>query len=300
MTERAVTTALRSCLRAAPALVALACLLSGCGEQAEEPAAPAAAPAAEGSSAAGTAESTSSAARPARAVVSDELPYGEVGTQLVYGHFAFPSDMVEPLPAVVLVHEWWGLNDTVRAKADRLAAQGYIVLAVDLFAGRTTTDVQLARKLMRQVVNDQDATGENIRQAIGFVKDTAGAPSVAVMGWGLGGGWALNAAMLFPDSIDASIIYYGQVSDDPDRLSVVNAPVLGFFGEADRGVPVDGVRAFESVLDSLGKSQEIIVYPGGRHGFANPEANGYDERLAERAWERTLGFLAETLYSDDS
>ena len=299
MTECAATIAPRRCLRAAPALVALACLLSACAERPAEPEAPAA-PADGTAPAADSAGSAPSAARPARAVVSDELPYGEVDATLVYGHFAFPSDMVEPLPAVVLVHEWWGLNDTVRAKADRLAAQGYIVLAVDLFAGRTTTDVKVARNYMLQVVNDQDATDENIRQAIAFVKDTAGAPNVAVLGWGLGGARALSAAMLFPDTIDASIIYYGPVSVDPDKLADVNVPVLGFFGEADPVVPVAGVRAFESVLGDLGKPSEIVVYPEGRHGFANPEASGYDEGLAERAWERTLGFLAETLYSDES
>lgn len=280
-------------------MAVLSILLAACAERAEE--APAATPAADTPpSPAAEARAADSAARPERAVVSDRLPYGEVGTELVYGHFVFPSDMVEPLPAVVLVHEWWGLNDTVRAEADRLAAQGYIVLAVDLFAGKTTNDIQVARNYMLQVVNDQDAAGDNIRQAIDFVKVTAGAPNVAVMGWGLGGSWALNAAMLFPESVDASIIYYGQVSDDPDRLDAVDAPVLGFFGEDDRGVPVDGVRAFESVLTSLGKTQEIVVYPGVRHGFANPEGRGYDAGVAERAWERTLGFLAETLYSDDS
>ena len=115
---------------------------------------------------------------------------------------------------------------------------------------------------------------------------------------GLGGSWALNAALLFPDSIDASIIYYGQVSDDPDRLSAINTPILGFFGEEDRAVPVSEVRAFEAALVDLGKAAEIVVYPGARHGFASPEGHGYDAGVTDRAWERTLGFLAETLYSD--
>ena len=243
MSDRAVTSKPGYRTRAASGLVLAACLLAACADRAEETAAPNDTPAVDPASV--SAEPAPSAERPGRAVVSDQLPYGEVGTDLVYGHFVFPSDMVEPLPAVVLVHEWWGLNDIVRAEAERLAAQGYIVLAADLFAGNTTTDVQVARNYMLQVVNDQDSTSENIRQAIEFVKETAGAPSVAVMGWGLGGSWALNAAMLFPDSVDASVIYYGQVSDDPDRLAAVAAPVLGFFGEADSGVPVNDVRAFE-------------------------------------------------------
>ena len=235
-----------------------------------------------------------------RTVVSDRIPYGEVDSELVYGYFVFPSEMVEPLPAVILVHEWWGLTDTVRAEADRLAAQGYIVLAVDLFAGETTSEIATAREYMTRAVDESEATGENIRQAIDFIRATAGAPTLGVWGWGLGGGWALNAAMLFPGDIDATIIFYGDVSDDVDQLAQIDAPILGFFGENDRGVMVRDVREFESELELLGKDREITIYPGAGHGFANPQGRNYNPALADRTWERSLGFLAEKLYSDDS
>jgi carboxymethylenebutenolidase len=150
---------------------------------------------------------------PARPVVSERLPYAEVDDELVYGHFVFPADMVDPLPAVIVIHEWWGLNDNVRAMADRLAGEGYIVLAVDLFGGKSTTSRELARQQMLQVVENAAAANENIRQAFEFLSATAGAPRVGSLGWCFGGGWSLNTAMLFPEDLDAAVIYYGQVTD---------------------------------------------------------------------------------------
>ncbi|MEO1244695.1 MAG: dienelactone hydrolase family protein [Pseudomonadota bacterium] len=230
-----------------------------------------------------------------RAVVSDILPYAEVSEELVYGHFAFPSDMIEPLPAVILIHEWWGLDDTVKAAADRLAAEGYIVLAVDLFAGQTTDQLGVARELMLGLVENQELASANIRQAVDFVADTAGAPAIATLGWGLGGSWSLNAAMLVSDELDAAVIYYGQVSDEQSRLAPISVPILGFFGGNDRGVAVDDVRAFEEVMSSMDKDIDIVIYPDLGHGFANPANRNYDAELAERAWLRMLEFLADTL-----
>ena len=235
-----------------------------------------------------------------RAVVSDTLPYAEVNEELVYGHFAFPSDMIEPLPAVIVIHEWWGLDDTVRAAADRLAAQGYIVLALDLFAGQTADDVSVARSLMLEVVEDQASATENVEQALAFVVETAGAPGVATLGWGLGGSWALNVAILAADDLDAAVLFYGQVSDEPERLEPISAPLLGFFGEEDRGVSAADVRAFESAMEGLGKRAEITIVPGAGHGFANPESRNYDPELASETWLRALEFLAAELPSSGS
>ncbi len=245
-------------------------------------------------------EPTASPVAPARegaqrAVVSDILPYAEVDEELVYGHFVFPSDMIEPLPAIILIHEWWGLDNNVKSAADRLAAEGYIVLAVDLFAGRTADDVVDARTLMLEVVENQALASANIQQAVGFVADTAGAPTVAAMGWGLGGSWALNAAMLVPDDLDAAVTFYGQVSDDADRLEAVSVPMLGFFAENDRGVAAADARAFGEVMTSLGKDVEIVIYPDAGHGFANPDSHNYNAELAEQSWRQTLEFFSTSL-----
>lgn len=228
---------------------------------------------------------------PGRAVITERLPYAEVGEELVYGHFVFPADMVEPLPAVIVIHEWWGLNDGVEAMADRIAAEGYIVLAIDLFGGNVASTPAEARNLMLKVVESPEPANENLRQAFSFVRDTAGAPRIASLGWCFGGGWSLNAALLIPDELDAAVIYYGQVTDDEERLQALQAPLLGIFAADDRGIPVESVREFESALEHLRKDFEIRVFDGVGHAFANPTGNNYNAKAAEEAWAITTEFL---------
>jgi carboxymethylenebutenolidase len=235
--------------------------------------------------------SAAAAMAPQRAVVSETLPYAEVDDQLVRGYFVFPADMVDPLPAIIVIHEWWGLNDGVRAMADRLAGEGYIVLAVDLYNGQTADSAAEARKLMLAVVENPDSANSNIRQAYDWLKTTAGAPRIGSLGWCFGGGWSLNTALLFPDDLDAAVIYYGQVTDDPARLEPLNVPILGLFGADDRGISVESVKAFAEVMKSLGKNAEIEIYPNVGHAFANPTGNNYNPVVAEAAWQRTLNFL---------
>lgn len=232
---------------------------------------------------------------PAKPVVAEMLPYAEVDEQLVYGYFAFPADMVDPLPGVIVIHERWGLDDGVRALAERIAGQGYVVLAVDLYGGETATDIAGARELMVNVVENAELTNENIRQAYQFLIDSGEAPKIASLGWSFGGGWALNAAMLLPEDLDAAVIYYGQVTDNEERLAPVTAPILGLFGENDRGVPADTVRSFESALEKLGKEYEIEIYAGVGHAFADPEASNYNLEKAELAWVRVVEFLNQHL-----
>jgi carboxymethylenebutenolidase len=232
---------------------------------------------------------------PQRAVVSERLPYAEVDDELVYGHFVFPSDMIEPLPAIVVIHEWWGLNDNVRAMADRLAGEGYIVLAVDLFGGDIANRPEVARQLMLSVVENPKSAAENIRQAYAFVNTTAGAPRIASLGWCFGGGWSLNTALLFPDELDAAVIYYGQVTADEEKLQPIDVPILGLFGAEDRGISVESVQAFEAALERLRKNHEIHIYPGAGHAFANPTGTNYNAKVADDAWKRTLEFLGQNL-----
>jgi carboxymethylenebutenolidase len=249
---------------------------------------------------AATPDDTASIA-PARAVVADEkLAYAEVGEELSYGHFVIPADMVEPFPAILVIHEWWGLNESVRAMADRLAGQGYIVLAVDLFGGETATTPADARELMLDVVENPDVATENIQQAYKFLKDTAGAPRIASLGWDFGGGWSLNAALLFPDELNAAVIYYGQVTDNEANLRRLNVPILGIFGNEDKAIPVKSVKSFEQALINLEKNYDIEIYPGVGHAFANPTGRNYNAEAAGKAWEKTVAFLDRHLtVSDD-
>ncbi len=237
---------------------------------------------------------------PARAVVSDpRMPYAEIGDELVYGYFSAPSDVFEPLPAIIVIHEWWGLNDNVRAMADRLAGEGYMVLAVDLYAGKTAESPEAARQLMLQAVEDPESANQNIRSAYEFLEN-AGAPRIGSLGWCFGGGWSLNTAVLFPDELDAAVIYYGRVTDDEERLRPVNAPILGLFGEADQGIPVDTVHAFRDTLERLRKDYEVYIYPGADHAFANPTGRNYNAEAATDAWDKTVDFLGRHLAAGGS
>ena len=283
----------------------LLCLVAGCGRSEPEPAAQEQAAAVENVEAMArehaddTAEPSEAAqVEPQREVTAERLAYAEVADELVYGHFAFPSDMIEPLPAIIMIHEWWGLNDNIRAMAERLAAEGYIVLAVDLFGGDVATDPAAARQLMLRAVENRDSVASNIEQAYAFVSETAGAPRVASLGWCFGGGWSLNTAMLFPEDLDAAVIYYGRVTDDETSLSPLQVPILGLFGSEDRGIKLDYVRRFEAALDRLGKDSVIHVYEGAGHAFANPSGNNFNAEYATDAWNRTLDFLREHLAAE--
>ena len=280
-------------------LVAFALLLSACEPQSGEPEPAAPSDATAAGRAPPAANESGSPAAPAdeRPVDAETLPYADVEEQLAYGYFAFPSDMVEPLPAILLVHDWWGLDDDMRAAANRLAAAGYIVLAVDLYGGETAADAAAARAKTIGVFENADAVAENIRQAIDFV-EVAGAPAVAIIGWGFGGGFALDTALEFPDHIDAVVVFYGQVPGSADRLATLDAPVLGLFGGADSSITRESVEAFAAATHRLGKPADIEIYADAGQGFADIRRRAYDAALAARAWQRMLEFLATHLVVD--
>jgi carboxymethylenebutenolidase len=234
----------------------------------------------------------------ARPVDAETLPYADVNESLVYGYFAFPSDMVEPLPAMLLVHDLWGLDEEMRKSANRIAAAGYIVLAVDLYAGETYADAALARQKAIAIVENPKSIEENIGQALDFV-DVAGAPSVGVAGWGFGGSYALNAGLRFADRIDAVVVFYGQVSSDADRLAALEAPVLGLFGAKDSTVTPESALAFDAAMNRLRKAAEVEIYPDAGHAFADPRRSQFDAEIAAAALTRMLDFLADALAVDE-
>lgn len=283
------------------ALALLALLLGACDSE----------QAGTGASAASTNGTSMSGARTARQassaqsgdsgiVISQLMAYTEIDDELVYGYFSSPADMFEPLPAVIMIHEWWGLNDNIRAMADLLAAEGYIVFAVDLFGGKTATSPAGARALMVELIEDPEPAKKNLRAAFDFVSNTAGAPRVATIGWRFGGQWSLNAAQLLLEDLDACVIYYGQVTADEDKLRSISAPILGLFAADDRSIKVESVQAFDKALQHLRKNYEIKIYPGVSGGFANLTNANFDDTAAADAWLRTLQFLELHLSIDDS
>ena len=151
---------------------------------------------------------------------------------------------------------------------------------------------------MLAVVEDPASANENIRGAFEFVSETAGAPRVGAIGWRFGGTWALNTALLFPEDLDAAIVYYAQVTGDEDKLRPVNTPILGLFAADDINVKANEVEAFGSALEALRKEYDIHVYAGVGQRFASESASTYDATAASDAWNRTLEFFGRHLAGD--
>ena len=211
-------------------------------------------------------------------------------------YLSLPKKGKPPFPAVVVIHEWWGLNQHIKYWCDRLAADGYAALAVDLYGGKVATTRDDAMKQMRSV--DADAAKKTLLSAYEFLADDkrVRAKKRGCVGWCFGGGWSLQLAMAAPD-LDAAVIYYGRLVNDPDQLKTIRAPVLGVFGNQDRGIPPAAVDAFEEGLKEAGVKQEILRYDA-QHAFANPSSGRYDEKSAEDAWERVRKFFAAKLKKD--
>jgi len=233
-----------------------------------------------------------------RSVVAETLAYAEVNNALVKGHFVFPEDMVDALPAVLLIHEWWGLDDRMRTMADRLAGEGFIVLAVDLYSGKVASTPNDARTLMLEVVENPAHATENIAKALDWIFTTTGATDVATVGYGFGGGWALNAALNWPEKLDAVVVLYGQVSTDEQSLGNLNMPLLGLFGAEDSAVPVETVEEFKRALQRLRKDFDIEIYPGVKGGFASPGNRNFNPATAAESWLRVTTFLHEKLVDE--
>lgn len=229
-----------------------------------------------------------------------ELKEGEapklVGKDLKLGEGKAYLSMPEgkgPFPGVVVIHEWWGLNAHVKHWADRLAADGYAALAVDMYGGEVAKTRDDAMRLMQSV--DEKAGTAVIADALQFLKTHQGikADRLAAIGWCFGGGWSLRAALRFGD-LDAAVVYYGRLKTDPAQLKAIKASVLGVFGNQDRGIPPATVDSFEKGLKAAGVAHTIHRYDAN-HAFANPSSARYDARSASDAWSKVRAFLAQRL-----
>lgn len=215
------------------------------------------------------------------------------GSEAVSAYLVKPEG-AGPFPAVVVIHEWWGLNDQVREEARELAGEGYVALAVDLYRGRVATTSDEAHELSRGL--PEDRARRDLLAAFAYLaarKDVR-AKSIGSIGWCMGGGYSLQLALAEP-RLAAAVIYYGRLAADEATLAKLRAPVLGLFGEDDRGIPAASVREFEAALKKLGKPASIHLYAGAGHAFANETRPSYRKEAAEDAWAKTLAFFAENL-----
>ncbi len=187
------------------------------------------------------------------------------GDEEIKGFLAEPEGN-GPFPAIVVIQEWWGLTDWIKDNAKRLAAQGYVTLAPDLYRGKVAEDMQTASVLRKGMPNDRAL--RDLKGAVDTLvaKGNVNKERIGSIGWCMGGQYSLQLA-LHDNRIKACTMCYGAVVTDPDMLKPLNATVLGIFGKQDRGIPPEQVEKFEAALKNAGKNIEAIKEFDAGHGF---------------------------------
>ncbi len=213
---------------------------------------------------------------------------------LVYPELANNTQQQQLMPAVIIIHEWWGLNEHIKNQADILAKEGYVVLAVDLYQGEVATTPDRSRELASSVRNNPASAIDNLQSAVNYVKslEMVDGSRIASLGWCFGGDWSLQLALNSSENpLAATIIYYGRPVTDRASLSSITWPILGIFGDQDQAIPVESVKQFASALNASGVTNDIYLYEGVGHAFANPSGDNYAPKETTDAWQKTIGFL---------
>ena len=215
----------------------------------------------------------------------------------VNGYLAEPA-AAKSAAGVVVIQEWWGLNDQIRGVADKLAADGYRALVPDLYRGKSALAAKEAEHLMNGL-NFGDAAGQDVRGAVQYLK-ASGSGKVGVTGFCMGGALTLLSAVFVPE-LDAAVAWYGFPPLDYIDASKITAPLMGHWAIEDGHFPITGVDALEQKLRDAKVNFEFHRYQA-KHAFANEVADAkgmdtlrYDPAAAQLAWSRTLGFLARHL-----
>ena len=216
------------------------------------------------------------------------------GDETVTGYLALPETKGRHA-ALIVLQEWWGLNDWVKEQADKFAHQGYVTLAVDLYRGNVATNRDQAHELMRGM--PQDRALRDVKAAFDYLasRPDVNREKIGSIGWCMGGGLSLQLAV-HERRLAACVVNYGAMPTDPAAIEKIRAPVLGLFGAEDRGIPPDAVHAFERAMKAANKTVSVKIYDGAGHAFENPNnKDGYRQEAAADAWKRTLGFLGQAL-----
>ena len=246
-----------------------------------------------------TPTATEAAQAPKIPVEGRTVTYGQQNGTARTGYLAAPADVDsvrsarggDALPGIVVIHEWWGLNDNVRAATRRLAGEGYRALAVDLYGGAVAETPDSAQALMGQAMREPSRLVENVRDGRAYLSSEADAPRTALLGWCFGGGMTYRTLAEEASAFDAAVAYYG--TPDPlagEALQALETPILAHFGTQDQAVPIDAARKFRDRMEDAGTSLAYHEYDAG-HAFANPSGESYEPAAAEQAWTRTTDFL---------
>ena len=229
-----------------------------------------------------------------RRTLKTEMVTFRSGAESIVGFLALPGGCARHC-AVIAIHEWWGLNDWVKMQATSLGANGYVVIAVDLYRGRVTDNVSEARKLKRGLPEDRAIRDMNAAFHYLAARPDVDSKHIGSIGWSMGGSFAIQLAIHEP-RLAACVVNYGVLPVDPVEVKRINAHVLVNCGARDRGIPPARVRAFEKLMKAAGLSADIKLYIRAGHAFENPSnKSGYRPEAAADVWCRTLAFFAETI-----
>jgi carboxymethylenebutenolidase len=216
------------------------------------------------------------------------------GDETVNGYLATPEGGGKH-PAIIVIHEWWGLNDWVKQQTQKFAGQGYVALAVDLYRGKAATTPDEAHILMRGLPDDRGLRDLEAAYSYLASRPDVDASRIGSIGWCMGGGWSLKLAVDQP-KLAACVVNYGILPTDPATIAKIKAPVMGNFGADDQGIPPASVNAFESSMKADGKTEDIKIYQGAGHAFQNPDnKTGYRPEATADADKRINGFFEKYL-----
>lgn len=216
------------------------------------------------------------------------------GDEMVSAYLALP-DGGGKHPAIIVIHEWWGLNDWVKEQAQKYAAQGYVALAVDLYRGKVATNPDDAHILMRGLPDDRGMRDLEAAFAYLSTRPDVNAAKIGSVGWCMGGSWSIKLAVDQP-KLAACAVNYGWLPSDAALVAKIKAPVLGNFGADDQGILPKDVKAFESAMKTDGKTTDIKIYDGAGHAFENPNnKQGYRPEAAADAAQRMSAFFQKYL-----
>ncbi len=218
------------------------------------------------------------------------------GTETVHALLYSPAGAsTAKHPAVIVIHEWWGLNDWVKEQAADLAAHGYVALAVDLYRGQVADDPDTAHQLSRGLPEDRGIRDLKAAEAYLSSQKNVDPNRIGAIGWCMGGGYALNFAVADPN-LKAVVANYGPPPTDSSALAQIHAAILGNYGGLDKGITPDNVNAFAADMKKIGKPIDVKIYPDAGHAFENPNnKTGYRAADAADARSRYLRFFAREL-----
>ncbi|MDA0271464.1 MAG: dienelactone hydrolase family protein [Chloroflexi bacterium] len=208
----------------------------------------------------------------------------------ISGYLAEPAEVKAGL---IVIQEWWGLTDDIKEIADRYAKEGYLAFAPDLYHGTIATEPDEARKLVMSF--ERDLAAREVDAAIAWLKVARGAGKVGCVGYCMGGGLSLAAALRPTSNVDAVHVYYGGGMPAAEQIATIRVPVAGSYGSADAGIPAEQVNMLRDTLTKSGVSNDITMYEGAQHAFFNDTRPAYDQAAAEDSWKKSLAWFGKYL-----